>query len=96
MFGLPVKLLTFGELFTYPLGSKQVVVQGSEPLPGIVAAISSAHEVFNDQSNVDEANTIVGGQVSLEKTKQIRGGVNSQKPMPNNERQRVDEREKIL
>lgn len=61
MFGLRVKLLTFGELFTYPLRSKQVVVQGSEPLSGIVAAISSAHEVFNDQSNVDEANTIVGG-----------------------------------
>lgn len=41
------------------------MVQGSEPLPGIVTAIGPAHEVFDDQSDVDEANAIVGGQVSL-------------------------------
>lgn len=59
------------------------MVQGSEPLPGVVAAISSAHQVFNDQSNVDEANAIVRGQVSLEKAKQTHGRVNRQQPMPN-------------
>lgn len=70
------------------------MVQGSEPFPGIVTAISPAHEVFDDQSNVDEANAIVGGQVSLTKTKHTHRRVNRQQPMPSNERQRVDEREK--
>ena len=82
------------ELFTYPLGSKQVVVQGSEPLPGIVTAISPAHEVFDDQSNVDEAYAIVRGQVSLKKTKHTHRRMNRQQPMPNIERQWVEEREK--
>lgn len=75
------------ELFTYPLGSKQVMVQGSEPFPGIVTAISPAHEVFDDQSNVDEANAIVRGQVSLKKMKHTHTHrrVNRQQPTPNNE-----------
>lgn len=51
---------------TDPLGSKEVVVQSSESLPGVVTPIRPTHEVFNDQSNVNEADAVVRGQVSLE------------------------------
>lgn len=62
------------ESSTHPLGSKQVVVEGSEPLPGVVTAIRSAHEVFNDQSDVDEADAVVRRQVSLQNHTVLGGG----------------------
>lgn len=54
------------ELFAHPLRSKQVVVQCSESLPGVVTPVCPAHEVFNDQSNINEADAVVWGQISLE------------------------------
>ena len=51
---------------TYSLGSEQIVVQSSEPLPGVVAAVSSAHQVFDHQADVDETDAVVRGQVSLQ------------------------------
>lgn len=51
---------------TYPLWSEEVVVQSPESLPGVVTPVSSAHQVLNDQPDVDEADAVVRGQVSLE------------------------------
>lgn len=56
---------------THPLWSKEVVVQRSESLPGVVTPVSPAHEVFYDQSNVDEADAVVRGQISLENHKNV-------------------------
>lgn len=41
------------------------MVQSSESLPGVVTPIRPAHEVFNDQSDVNEADAVIRGQVSL-------------------------------
>lgn len=61
------------ESFTHPLGSKQVVVQSPESLPGVVTPICPTHEVFNDQSNVDEADAVVRRQISLENQTELTG-----------------------
>lgn len=56
-------------LLTHSFGSKEVVVKRSEPLPGVITAVSPPHEVFNHQSNVNEADAVVWGQVALENKK---------------------------
>lgn len=63
--------------YTHPLGSKQVMVQRPESLPGVVTPICPAHEVFNNQSNVDEADAIVRRQVSLRKRDKKNDTVNN-------------------
>lgn len=78
----PSSTLMSRNSFPYPLGSKQVVIQRSEPLPGVVAPVRAAHEVFDDQADVDEADAIVGGQVSLKKTQHTHRQVNTQLPTP--------------
>lgn len=50
----------------YPLGSEQVVVEGAEALPGVVAAVGPAHEVLQHQPDVYEADVVVGWHVALE------------------------------
>lgn len=55
---------------TYSFGSKKVVIEGPKSLPGVIAAIGSAHEVFNYQSDVNQADAVVRGQVTL-KTKRL-------------------------
>lgn len=49
----------------YPLGSKQVVVEGAEALAGVVAAVGPAHEVLQHQPNVYEADVVVWWHVAL-------------------------------
>lgn len=58
------------------------MVKCSESLPGVVTPIRPAHEVFNDQSNVDEADAVVRGQVSLENQTVLTG--NSPRQLINN------------
>ena len=41
------------------------MVERPEPLPGVVAAVGSAHQVLDDQSDVDEADAVVWRQVAL-------------------------------
>lgn len=41
------------------------MVERPEALAGVVAAISSAHQVLDHQADVDEADSVVGGQVPL-------------------------------
>ena len=53
-------------IVTYSLGAEEVVVERSEPLPGVVAAVGSAHEVLDDQSDVDQTDAVVWWEVTLE------------------------------
>lgn len=46
------------------------MIEGPKSLPGVIAAIGSAHEVFNYQSDVNQADAVVRGQVTL-KTKRL-------------------------
>lgn len=54
------------------------MVQSSESLPGVVTTVRPTHEVFDDQSDVDEADAVVRGQVSLENQKELIGNHSSQ------------------
>ena len=57
---------------THSFGPKEVVVQRPEPLPGVVASVRSAHQVLDDQSDVDQADSVIRGQVTLETEKSVR------------------------
>ncbi len=46
------------------------MIEGPKSLPGVIAAIGSAHEVFNYQSDVNQADAVVRWQVTL-KTKRL-------------------------
>ncbi len=46
------------------------MIEGPKSLPGVIAAIGSAHEVFNYQSDVNQADAVVRRQVTL-KTKRL-------------------------
>jgi hypothetical protein len=52
----------------HPLGAKEVVVEGPETLASVVAAVSPAHQVLDDQADVNEADSVVRGQVPLSGT----------------------------
>jgi len=58
-------MLFFKGSITYSFGSKKVVIEGPKSLPGVIAAIGSTHEVFNYQSDVNQADAVVRGQVTL-------------------------------
>lgn len=49
----------------HPLGAEEIVVECPEALARVVAAISSAHQVFYHQANVDQADSVVRRQVPL-------------------------------
>lgn len=49
----------------HPLGAEEIVVERPEALACVVAAISSAHQVFYHQADVDQADSVVRRQVSL-------------------------------
>lgn len=49
----------------YSPGAKEVVVERPEALARVVAAISAAHQVLNHQADVDQADSVVRGQVTL-------------------------------
>ena len=42
-------------MWSHSFGPEEVVVQRPESLPGVVASVRSAHQVLDDQSDVDEA-----------------------------------------
>lgn len=46
---------------TYPVAPVQIVVDDSKPFPGVVAPVCSAHQVLDDQANVDQSDLIVWG-----------------------------------
>lgn len=47
------------QLVSYPLGPKQVVVQCSEPLSGVIAAVRSSHQVLYHQSNINQTYPVI-------------------------------------
>lgn len=49
----------------YPLGSKQVVVEGPEALARVVAAVGATHEVLQYEPDVYEADVVVRRKVAL-------------------------------
>lgn len=49
----------------HPLGAKEIMVECPEALARVVAAISSTHQVFYHQANVDQADSVVRWQVPL-------------------------------
>lgn len=53
----------------YPLRAKQVVIESSETLPGVVAAVGASHEILQHQPYVDEADVVIRWKVALQKKK---------------------------
>lgn len=53
----------------YPLRAKQVVIEGSETFPSVVAAVGASHEILQHQPYVDEADVVIGWKVALQKKK---------------------------
>lgn len=75
-FGTKLFIFMFTRFFkstiTYPLGSKKVVIERPKSLPCIIAAIGSAHEVFDDQSDVNQADAVIRRKVTLNKIRLLR------------------------
>lgn len=49
----------------HPLGAEEVVVERPEALARVVAPISTSHQVLDHQADVDQADSVVRGQVPL-------------------------------
>lgn len=51
---------------THSLGAEEIVVKGSKPFPGVIATVGSAHQVLNDQADVNQTDSVVRREVALE------------------------------
>lgn len=54
---------------SHPLGAEKIVVEGPEALASVVAAVGTTHQVLDHQTNVNEADSVVRGQVPLARKK---------------------------
>lgn len=52
---------------THPIVAMKIVVNDSEAFPGVVAPVSPAHQVLNNQSNINQSDLIVWRQMTLQK-----------------------------
>lgn len=56
---------------TYPVVAVKIVVNDSEAFPRVVAPVSPAHQVLNDQTYIDQSDFIdfiVGRKITLQHT----------------------------
>lgn len=50
---------------SHPTISMKIVVNDSKAFPGVVAPVSPAHQVLNNQANVNQSDFIVWRQMAL-------------------------------
>lgn len=50
---------------SHPTISKKIVVNDSKAFPGVVAPVSPAHQVLNNQANVNQSDFIIWRQMAL-------------------------------
>ena len=50
---------------THPAVALEIVVNHSKAFPGVVAPVSPAHQVLDNQAHVNQSNLIVWGQMTL-------------------------------
>lgn len=50
---------------TYPVVAMEIVVNYSKAFPGVVAPVSPAHQVLNNQAHINQSDLIVWRQMTL-------------------------------
>lgn len=53
---------------TYPIAAMEIVVNDSEAFPGVVAPVSPAHQVLDNQADINQSDLIVWRQVTLQES----------------------------
>lgn len=51
---------------THPIVAMEIVVNDSEAFPGVVAPVSPAHQVLNNQADINQSDLIVWRQMTLQ------------------------------
>ena len=51
---------------THPIAAVEIVVNNSEAFPGVVAPVSPAHQVLNNQAHINQSDLIVWRQMTLQ------------------------------
>lgn len=57
---------------THPTVAMEIVVNDSEAFPGVVAPVSSTHQVLNNQAHVDQSDFIIWRQMTLQEGKETK------------------------
>lgn len=53
-------------VWTHPIVAMEIVVNDSEAFPGVVAPVSPAHQVLNNQAHINQSDLIVWRQMTLQ------------------------------
>lgn len=62
---ISLQFLTVNSKNTYPAVAMEVVVNYSEAFPGVVAPVSPAHQVLDNQTHINQSYFIIWRQVTL-------------------------------